>query len=73
MLRGATPAETCFAALLDTSFSEKFQRETAALVMKYKIANLSENKNIEISSFSRLCMAIISVLIHFDNCRTLQS
>ena len=48
MLRGATPAETCFATLLDTSFSEKFQRETAALVMKYKIANLSENKNIEI-------------------------
>ena len=30
MLHGAMPAETCFAAPLHTSFSEKFQRVTAA-------------------------------------------
>ena len=32
MLHGATPAETCFAAPLHTSFSKKFQRVTAALI-----------------------------------------
>ena len=31
MLHGATPAETCFAAPLHTSFSQKFQRVRVAL------------------------------------------
>ena len=31
MLHGATPAETCFATPLHTTFSENFQRVTAAL------------------------------------------
>ena len=33
MLHGSRPAETCFAASLHTSFSLKFQRVTAALVV----------------------------------------
>ena len=33
MLHGATPFETCFAAPLHTSFSQKFQRVTAALII----------------------------------------
>ena len=33
MLHGAMPAETCFAVPLHTSFSQKFQRVTAALVL----------------------------------------
>ena len=34
MLHSATPVETCFATPLHTSFSEKFQRVTAALENK---------------------------------------
>lgn len=34
MLKGATPAETCFAAPWQLSFTEKFQRATEASSMK---------------------------------------
>jgi len=34
MLHGATPAETCFATPLHTSFSQQFQRVTAALFFR---------------------------------------
>ena len=58
MLHGATPAETCFAAPLHTSFSSKFQRVTAALYSFFFIGTHSIYSLLVYSRSCRLLMRI---------------